>query len=74
MDDLAIITKDTQAFLGQLQSAPYNFKLKGSGPLNFYLECEFTRDSTGTLLLLDKIGEFSYLILCTDLVFLDTNY
>ena len=41
--------KDQQAFLDQLQSALYNFKLKGSGPLNFHLGCGFHRDSTGTL-------------------------
>ena len=32
-----------------LESAPYNFKLKGSGPLSFHLGCGFSRDSSGTL-------------------------
>ena len=32
-----------------MKSAPYNFKLKGSGPLNSHLECGFKSDSTGTL-------------------------
>ena len=27
-----------------LQSKPYNFKLKGSGPLSFHLGCRFRRD------------------------------
>ena len=49
IDDLAIIMKDQQVFLNQLQLAPYNFKLKGSGPLNFHLGCGFHHHSTGTL-------------------------
>ena len=49
VDDLTIIMKDPQAFIDQLEAAPYNFKLKGSGPLNFHVGCGFNRDSTGTL-------------------------
>ena len=49
VDDLAIIMKDLQAFIDQLEAVPYNFKLKGSGPLNFHLGCGFHCDSTGTL-------------------------
>ena len=49
LDNLAIIMKDPQAFINQLESAPYNFKLEGSGPLNFYLRCGFKCNSTGTL-------------------------
>ena len=49
VDDLAMILKDPQALIDQLESTPYNFKLKGSGPLNFHLGCGFKRDSTGTL-------------------------
>ena len=41
--------KDPQSLLDQLTSAQYNFKLKGSGPLNFHLGCGFQRDTTGTL-------------------------
>ena len=41
--------KDPQAFIDQLESASYNFKLKGTRPLNFYLGYEFHQDSTGTL-------------------------
>ena len=32
VDHLAIIMKDPQAFINQLEAATYNFKLKGSGP------------------------------------------
>ena len=49
VDNLAIIMKDPKAFIDQLEVAPYNFKLKGSGPLNFHLGCGFNRDSTRTL-------------------------
>ena len=41
--------KDPQAFIDLLEEAPYNFKLKGSGPLNFHLGCGFHHDSIGTL-------------------------
>ena len=49
VDDLAIIMKDPQEFINQLEAAPYNFELKGLGPLNFHLGCEFNRYTTGTL-------------------------
>ena len=49
VDNLAIIMKDPQAFIDQLEPAPYNFKLKGLGLLNFHLGCGFSCDSTGTL-------------------------
>ena len=49
VDNLPVITKDQQAFIDKLELAPYHFKLKGSGPLNFHLGCGFHRDSTGTL-------------------------
>ena len=41
--------KDPQSLINQLQAEPYNFKLKGSGLLNFHLGCGFHRDSTGTV-------------------------
>ena len=41
--------KDPEAFLKQLTSDPYNFKLKGSGELNFHLGCGFARDADSTL-------------------------
>ena len=37
VDDLAIIMKDPQSFIDQLEAMPYNFKLKKSGLLNFHL-------------------------------------
>jgi hypothetical protein len=38
VDDLCIITEDPETFLKQLSPAPYNFKLKGSGELSFFLD------------------------------------
>ena len=49
VDDLCLVMKDPQAFLTELQSEPFNFKLKGSGPMNFHLGCGFGRDPDGTL-------------------------
>ena len=50
VDDLtSTIMKDPQAFIDKFEPAPYNFKLKGSRPLNFHLGCGFNCDSTGTL-------------------------
>ena len=49
LDNLAIILKDPQSLINHLKTALYNFKLKGSGPLNFYLGCGFHQDTTGTL-------------------------
>ena len=45
----AFVMENPQEFLTELESAPYNFKLKGSGPLSFHLGCGFSRDSSGTL-------------------------
>ena len=49
VDDLAILMEDPKAFINLLEAAPYNFKLKGSRPLKFYLGHKFHCDSTGTL-------------------------
>ena len=49
VDDLCIIMDDPETFLKQLASAPYNFKLKGSGEVNFHLGCGFEEDSDGVL-------------------------
>jgi hypothetical protein len=49
VDDLCIIMEDPETFLKQLSSALYNFKLKGSGEVNFHLGCGFERDSDGVL-------------------------
>ena len=43
IDDLCIVLKDLKALLKQLQAKPYEFKLKGSGLLNF-LSCGFKCD------------------------------
>ena len=53
VDNLAIVMDNPEEFLTQLQSAPYNFKLKGSGPMNFYLGCGFGRDPHGVLYIMD---------------------
>ena len=49
VDDLAIIMKDPQSLIDQLIAVPYNFKLKGSGPLKFHLGCGFPCDNDDTL-------------------------
>ena len=49
VDDLCIVMKDPKTFLKQLQAPPFNFKLKGSGKLQFHLGCRFQHDKTGTL-------------------------
>jgi hypothetical protein len=41
--------EDPETFLAQLSSAPYNFKLTGSGEVNFHLGCGFERNSDGIL-------------------------
>ena len=41
VDDLCLVMEDPKAFLEVLQSKPYNFKLKGLGPLSFHLGCGF---------------------------------
>jgi hypothetical protein len=48
VDDLAIGMKDPESFLKVLADK-YKFKLKGSGPINFHLGCDFNRDKDGTL-------------------------
>ena len=49
VDDLAVVMKEPETFLKILQSEPYNFKLKGSGPMSFHLGCGFERDKRGIL-------------------------
>ena len=48
VDDLLIVSKDclkiTQTLLDK-----YNFKLKGTGPIEFHLGCDFFRDEDGNL-------------------------
>jgi bacillopeptidase F (M6 metalloprotease family) len=47
VDDLAIASKDPQAIIDALEGAPNNFKLKGTGPMQFHLGCDFFRDQDG---------------------------
>ena len=54
--------KDPKEFLDQLESDPYNFKLKGSGEITFHLGCSLVQDSTGILCMdpgqyIDKMEE-----------------
>jgi hypothetical protein len=49
VDDLCLVMKNPEDFLLQLQSDPYEFKLKGSGPMDFHLGCGFQRDEEGIL-------------------------
>ena len=50
VDDLCFVTANPESFLEELQSnSVYDFKLKGSGVVNFHLRCGFACDSTGTL-------------------------
>ena len=48
VDDLAICLNDPKAFTDVLLTK-YKFKLKGTGPINFHLGMDFTRDKDGTL-------------------------
>jgi hypothetical protein len=49
VDDLAIASKNPQAIIDALEGAPNNFKLKGTGTMEFHLGCDFFRDKSGTL-------------------------
>jgi hypothetical protein len=49
VDNLCIVMKDPKTFLKQLQSPPFNFKLKGSGELKFRLGRGFHRDGDDVL-------------------------
>ena len=46
--DLAIATKDPQAFCNELKKK-YNLKIKGVGPLEYHLGCTYKKDPDGTL-------------------------
>jgi hypothetical protein len=65
--DLCIIMKEPEVCLEQLQSSPFNFKLRGSGEISFHLGCSFLRDLTGTLCMapgryIDKMEDLYKLI------------
>ena len=48
VDDLAIASKDPQAIIDVLEQE-YRFKLKGTGPIDYHLGCDFKRDGDGVL-------------------------
>ena len=49
VDDLIIASRKPQAIIDQLQSAPHSFKLKGTGPIDYHLGCDYFRDEDGCL-------------------------
>jgi hypothetical protein len=51
VDDLAIAMRDPEWLISALSSTPYDFKLKGSGPIKFHLGMQFSRDKHGVLCL-----------------------
>ena len=53
VDDLAFALDDPQKFVDILQDK-HNFKLKGTGPLDYHLGANFTRDPDGTLCMSPK--------------------
>ena len=48
IDDLLIASKNPKAIIDILKNV-YNFKIKGDGPINYHLGCNFGRDKDGTL-------------------------
>jgi len=48
VDDLAIASKTPKEITDDLMTK-YKFKLKGTGPIEFHLGCDFYRDEDGTL-------------------------
>ncbi|MEC8171189.1 MAG: reverse transcriptase domain-containing protein, partial [Candidatus Thermoplasmatota archaeon] len=48
VDDLAVAMRDPKTLLNKLVDV-YKFKLKGTGPLEFHLGCDFYRDDEGVL-------------------------
>jgi hypothetical protein len=48
VDDLAIASKDPKSITDSLINK-YGFKLKGTGPIEFHLGCDFYHDKDGTL-------------------------
>ena len=49
VDDLLIASRNTETIVESLESNPVNFKLKGTGLLEFHLGCDYFRDEDGTL-------------------------
>ena len=48
VDDLAVALKDPKTFMDLLINR-YHFKLKGVGPLSYYLGCDYVHEADGTL-------------------------
>ena len=53
VDDLCIISKDPATIISLLKDK-YNLKLKGSGPIEYYLGCNYFRDTNGILCMSPK--------------------
>jgi len=53
VDDLAIASRDPKAITTELEDK-YKFKLKGTGPIEFHLGCDFFRDEDGILCMAPK--------------------
>jgi hypothetical protein len=49
VDDLLIASKNPQGIIDALMAAPNNYKLKGTGPVNYHLGCDFFRDEDNTM-------------------------
>ena len=49
VDDLLAALKDPDAFFAALKAPPWNYKLKGVGPVRYHLGGNFHRDSDGVL-------------------------
>jgi hypothetical protein len=48
VDDLMIVSRNPLAIITELEG-PYTFKLKGTGPIEFHLGCDFFRDEDGVM-------------------------
>ena len=49
VDDLIIASRNPQAVIDALTAKPHSFKLKGTGPVDFHLGCDYFREDDGTL-------------------------
>ena len=49
VDDLMIASRKPQKIIDELQAKPHSFKLKGTGPVDFHLGCDYFREEDGTL-------------------------
>ena len=53
MDDLLIASKDLESIVKCLLD-DHKFKLKGTSPIKYHLDCDFFRDSENTLCFVPK--------------------